>query len=166
MFCESGDIDPCVTLSQIGIVQCVGAEWKGSTEQRHIKTRVSFDVRFDVRLWIVCQQAGGGWCVTGPSSHVTNCHELSWLSHSSLHQWTIFRVTGQSRGLYCSELLIVCFIFFPSSLLFSGSNNFGVAVIRGEGIIPFWRNYVPRPCHWSIQYWTLCQIKIHGLRLA
>ena len=139
---ERGDIDPCVTLSQIGIVQHVRTEWKGSIGRLwHIKTRVSSDVRFDVRLWIVCQQAGGGWCVTGPSSHVTNCHDLSWLSHSSLHQCTIFRVTEQNQGP--RGLLILCFIFLPSSLLFSGSNNCGVAVIRGEGIIPFWRNYVP-----------------------
>ena len=98
-----------------------------SIQQWHIKTRVSPDVRFDVRLWIVCQQAGGVWCVTGPSSHVTNCHELSWLSHSSLHQWTIFRVTGaeDSSIAHCSSYVLFSFRVVYYSV--------AAIIMRGEG---------------------------------
>ena len=76
---------------------------------------------------------------------IVTCHELSravmivTLLPTSVHNFPGHRTESQGpRGL-----LVLCFIFLPSSLLFSGSNNCGVAVIRGEGIIPFWRNYVP-----------------------
>ena len=62
---------------------------------------------------------------------------------TSVHNFPGHRAESGASNAGGLLLLILCFIFLPSSLLFSGSNNCGVAVIRGEGIIPFWRNYVP-----------------------
>ena len=150
---ESGDIDPWVALSQITIVQSVRTQWKGSTEQH---TTVTHKNPCQPRCQIWCPTLNclstSRWCVMCDRTIVT-CHELSravmivTLLPTSVNNFPGHRSWGQQ---HCS-LLILCFIFLPSSLLFSGSNNNA----RG-GIIPFWRNYVPDSvCHWSIQYWTL-----------
>lgn len=136
-----------------------GAEWRGSSqssqssESSDIKTRVSSDVRFDVWLWIVCQQAGG----VGVWWTIVTCHELSWLSHTSLHHWTIFRVTGAEDRSSAGSLNCSSYVLFSFRVVY-----YSVVAITGlggnkrEGIIPFWKNYVPELCHWTIQYWTLC----------
>ena len=97
------------------------------------------DLMSDSELSVNKQVVGDVWPDHRHMSRiVTSCHDCHTPPYisaqfSGSQNW----ISGTSL-----RLLILCFIFLPSSLLFSGSNNCGVAVIRGEGIIPFWRNYV------------------------